>query len=100
MAKKKDLMKATQNTMDKFFTEAKEEPAREPEKPRKAGKKTDTHKPFSFWAVKAEADEWRLWAKAKGMKVDDLGAEAIREYIRRHKLSDDQQQIYDLMKKS
>ena len=110
MAKKKDFKSATLNTMDKFFSEAQYTPSENiskevngsvPEKKEtRSGRKTDTHKPFSFWAEKDEADEWRLWAKAKKIKVDDLGTQAIREYIKRHKLTEDQQKLYDLMKKS
>lgn len=107
---KKDVRKKAGFVLEGFFSEPQKtasepaetvEPVNTPEKKEtaKKGKKTDTHKPFSFWAVKEEADDWRIWAKAKGMKVDDLGALAIREYIKRHKLTDDQKQIYELMKK-
>ncbi len=95
MAKKKDFSAATENAMDKFFSEAA---VQAPQRTR-TGRKTDTHKPFSFWALKSEADDWRIWAKARGMKVDDLGTEAMREYISRHELTPDQKQIYEIMKK-
>lgn len=61
------------------------------EKPQKAQKKV-----FSFRAEVESADSWRLWADAKGLKVDELGTLAITEYIKKHPLSPDQKQIYDL----
>lgn len=99
--KKKDLKKASQDTMDKFFSGAQTDIVSEKKVKTvtKRGKKTETHKPFSFWAEKSEADDWRIWAKAKGMKVDDLGSQAIREYIKRHGLSEDQKKLYELMKR-
>ena len=92
--------------LDMFFSEAEqqedevkqqEDPVAIPAKKGKTGKKTDTHKPFSFWAIKEDADNWRIWAKAKNIKVDDMGAEAMKEYILNHPLSENQQQLYDLM---
>lgn len=53
-------------------------------------------KVFSFRAEASEADSWRVWADASGIKVDELGERAIREYIKRHPLKGDQLQIYEL----
>lgn len=108
MANKKiDKLKSAGAGMDKFFSGAsenvsepskkttkrntKEEPKQEPTKPQKVQKKV-----FSFRAEESTVDGWRLWADAKGMKVDDLGEKAITEYIKRHSLTEDQQKIYDL----
>lgn len=61
------------------------------EEPQKLKKKV-----FSFRAEVSEADSWRVWADASGIKVDELGERAIREYIKRHPLKGDQLQIYEL----
>lgn len=118
MSKKKDFTSAGE-AMDKFFSEAdessqevyqtitegnpQEENKKGSEEPQKAqeGKKQrviDTHKVFSFRAPIETVDSWRLWADAKGLKVDDLGEKALEEYIRRHPLNEDQKTIYELKK--
>ena len=99
MAKKKDF---TIGELDKLFSVPNRERTAEvvrsiakPEKPAKQ-RKIDTQKVFSFRAEKETVDGWRVWADAKGMKVDELGEKAITEYIKRHALDEDQQKIYDL----
>lgn len=84
MSKKMGDLKSAGSGLDKFFTE---------EEPKKAVKKV-----FSFRTLAENADDWRLWADAAGMKVDDLGTAALTEYIKRHPLTDDQNQIYELKK--
>lgn len=77
---------------------AKEEPSESPQKAQE-GKKSrviDTHKVFSFRAPRETVDSWRVWADAKGIKVDELGEKAITEYIKRHSLTEDQKKIYEL----
>jgi len=107
MAIKKDKMKQSVSELDKLFSgasesssgvfeeitkgntkEAKKKPS---EKPQKAQKKV-----FSFRAEVEAVDSWRVWADAKGLKVDELGEKAITEYIKRHSLTEDQRQIYEL----
>ena len=102
-SKKMDKLKEAGAGMDKFFSGASESPEKstkrntktEPEKvtesPQKAQKKV-----FSFRAEVEAVDSWRVWADAKGMKVDELGEKALTEYIKRHSLTDDQRQIYEL----
>ena len=107
MAIKKDKMKQSVSELDKLFSEASEsssgvfeeitkgntkEAKKKPsEKPQKAQKKV-----FSFRAEVEAVDSWRVWADAKGLKVDELGEKAITEYIKRHSLTEDQRQIYEL----
>ena len=107
MAIKKDKMKQRVSELDKLFAEASEsssgvfeeitkgntkEAKKKPsEKPQKAQKKV-----FSFRAEVEAVDSWRVWADAKGLKVDELGEKAITEYIKRHSLTEDQRQIYEL----
>lgn len=116
MSRKMGDLKKAGAVMDGFFTasESVSEDAKEPaegntktatekgsEKPQKAqeGKKQrviDTHKVFSFRAPIETVDSWRVWAEAKGIKKDELGTLAINEYIKRHSLTEDQRQIYEL----
>ena len=104
-----DFKKAADEGLDKFFSEASElfedvesdnkrksdtSPQKKiAEKPNKAVKKV-----FSFRAEAETADNWRIWADAAGMKVDELGTKAITEYIKKHPLTADQNQIYELKK--
>ena len=97
-----DLKKAADDGLDKFFSDLPSgEELFEPEvkKPVKTEpEKKPVKKVFSFRTLAEDADDWRIWADAKGMKVDDLGTLALKEYIKRHKLTEDQQQIYELKK--
>lgn len=106
-SKKMDRLKSASSTMDKYFsegsqtatetasddkgTDTKGTAKKRSEEPKKTGKKV-----FSFRAEESIVDSWRVWADAKGIKVDELGEKAIQEYIKRHPLSDDQNQIYEL----
>lgn len=62
------------------------------EKPEKPEKKV-----FSFRADETKVDQWRVQAVARGITVNDLGEKAIDEYIKRHKLTAEQQQLFDLV---
>lgn len=72
-------------------TKSGEQAQKGSEEPQKVKKKV-----FSFRAEVDEADSWRVWADASGIKVDELGERALREYIKRHPLKGDQLQIYEL----
>ena len=50
---------------------------------------------FSFRTWKDEIDDWRTYAKAKGLKVDELGAAAMREYVKRHPIKDEERKYQD-----
>ena len=115
-ASKKDKMAAAGGVFDKFFTGAPAESAQEnagndQEAPKaeragispSEGLKAESEalrkpkKVFSFRADQQEAASWRAYADARGMKMDQLGAEAFREYLEAHPLtSADQKQIYDI----
>lgn len=101
---KKDF-KAAGAAMDKFFSNSSAETADDPAKnnitePKKIAQKSNKQpkKVFSFRAAVPVVDDWRLWADAKGMKVDELGEKALQEYIRKHPLTEEQKQIYELKK--
>lgn len=53
-------------------------------------------KVFSFRGPVTEVEKWRIYADAKGIKVDELGTEAITEYIKKHPLDEDEQQVYNI----
>jgi hypothetical protein len=108
MARSKvDKLKTAGADMDKFFSEASEkaseptkkttkgrakaQPEEVKEEPQKAQKKV-----FSFRAEVDQVDSWRVWADAKGLKVDELGTLALTEYIKKHSLTEDQKKIYEL----
>ena len=110
MANKKiDRLKTAGSSLDKLFSGASEsvaeptkkttkraepaEPKKVTESPQKAQKKV-----FSFRAEVDQVDSWRLWADAKGLKVDELGTLAMTEYIKKHSLTEDQKKIYELKK--
>lgn len=109
-SKKTDSMKKAGAVMDNFFSGASETAEKttettkkstrgraktQPEEPSEEPKKTQK-KVFSFRAEVDQVDSWRVWADAKGLKVDELGTLALTEYIKKHSLTEDQRQIYEL----
>lgn len=106
-SKKMDRLKTAGADMDKFFTGATESPTESPKRSTKRNTKTVKEEPkeepqkaqkkvFSFRAEVDQVDSWRVYADAKGMKVDELGEKALQEYIKKHSLTEDQRQIYEL----
>lgn len=106
-SKKMDSMKKAGAVMDGFFSGASESSTETTKKPAKRNTKTvpeeTTEKPqkaqkkvFSFRAEVDQVDSWRVWADAKGLKVDELGTLALTEYIKKHSLTEDQKKIYEL----
>ena len=83
--------KASETTKKSTRGRAKAQPEEPTEKAQKAQKKV-----FSFRAEVDQVDSWRVWADAKGLKVDELGTLALTEYIKKHSLTEDQRQIYEL----
>ncbi len=94
---------------DRFYTPQKQKADSKQTKPTKSTseeKKTETQantKPqkqsFSFRADLRKIENWKLYAETIG--TDDIGALwtiAIDEYIENHKLTPDQQTVYDLKK--
>ena len=66
------------------------------EKAGKAGKKaSEPVKVFSFRAAVRDVDQWRLYAAIRGEKVDEIGAAAMREYLKRHPLSAEEKALFD-----
>ena len=83
--------KASETTKKSTKRNTKAEPEKASEEPKKTQKKV-----FSFRAEVDQVDSWRVWADAKGLKVDELGTLALTEYIKKHSLTEDQRQIYEL----
>ena len=52
-------------------------------------------KVFSFRGAVRDVDQWRLYAAIRGVKVDEIGAAAMREYIKRHPLSAEEKALFD-----
>ena len=60
-----------------------------------AKKAADPVKVFSFRAAVQDVDQWRLYAAIRGEKVDEIGAAAMREYLKRHPLSAEEKALFD-----
>lgn len=52
-------------------------------------------KVFSFRGAVRDVDQWRLYAAIRGEKVNEIGAAAMREYIKRHPLSAEEKALFD-----
>lgn len=90
---KKNLNNAL-NATDKFFSAANKEDTQKPEnKKAPVGKKIV----FSFRSPKSNVESWRIYASVKGMKVEDLGAAALDEYMKKHPLSDEEQAVFNTL---
>lgn len=61
------------------------------------GKKADDTKVFSFRSWIDEVDGWRLYAAVKGLKIDELGAAAMNEYIKRHPITDAERELQEAL---
>ena len=118
---KKNLTAAAQAVTDKFFT-AKEDQQESTNKAAQAGqegrqevrtgksstelktaekagktekKTSEPVKVFSFRAAVQDVDQWRLYAAIRGEKVDEIGAAAMREYLKKHPLSAEEKALFD-----
>ncbi len=125
MATKKSLTEAAQAATNRFFSQAVTEASETAQEGRQAvgsskvsperdgaekavreakkrtvtarGKSTSDTKVFSFRAWIDEVEDWRLYAAVKQMQIDELGAAALREYIRRHPVTDDERVLRDAL---
>ena len=106
-SKKMDKLKEAGAGLDKLFSGASESPTEPAKKTDKSNTKTVKEeltespqkaqkKVFSFRADVDQINSWRVWADAKGLKVEELGTLAINEYIKKHPLTADQKKIYEL----
>lgn len=118
MATKKNLTAAAQAVTNKFFTgtDDQQESVRnaaqavqESRQDVRTGKSSTERKTaekavktaaepvkvFSFRGSVRDVDQWRLYAALRGVKVDEIGAAAMREYIKRHPLSAEEKALFD-----
>ena len=112
---KKNLTAAAQAVTDKFFTgiedqkenvnkaaqtdqEGRQEDRTGKSSTRKKGAEKaakEEMKVFSFRGAVQDVDQWRLYASIRGVKVDEFGAAAMKEYIKRHPLSAEEKALFD-----
>ena len=112
---KKNQTAAAQAVTDKFFTgiEDQKENAAEAAQTAQEGRQEDRTgksstgkksaekaakeemKVFSFRGAVQDVDQWRLYASIRGVKVDEFGAAAMKEYIKRHPLSAEEKALFD-----
>lgn len=105
MASKKKLDEAGAAVFDKFFSSQDAEngsqkgDSKSDDSLSGKGRKKANKRVFSFRGDDSAVTEWRVYADASGMKVDELGTAAMKEYIENHPLNPDQKKIYDLKMK-
>lgn len=60
-------------------------------------KKPKKKQVFSFRAVINDINIWKAYATASGKTMEEVGTEAMNGYIRRHKLSEKEQAVFDAL---
>lgn len=60
-------------------------------------KKPNKKQVFSFRAVINDINIWKAYATASGKTMEEVGTEAMNGYIRRHKLSEKEQAVFDAL---
>ena len=104
MAGKKKLQEALKNGTDGLFAGMNTEEAEPIKEAVKTAQETPqtqtvqkvTKKMFSFRADGDHVDMWKAYIEATGRTAEDVSDAAIMEYMKRHKLTDDQQDTYEL----
>lgn len=107
MASKKAMTDASNNALNKFFTQGTETTQNGTETqstdiPSPGTKKTVTKanktvkKVFSFRGEPDDVIQWRLYADARsGMTMDEIGREALNEYMKNHPLSKVEKDVFN-----
>lgn len=97
MANKNSLSKAAASTGSKFFSGSENGKAvKDVSSVKKQLKEEKVPKQvFSFRGDKNDVKAWRLYANITGIKVDDLGSLAMKEYIKNHPLEDIEKALFD-----
>lgn len=67
-------------------------------KPNKTATKTEK-KIMGFRAAVDRMEVWKLYADATGQEISSLCTAALDEYVDRHKLTEEQKQLFDLKRK-
>ena len=53
---------------------------------------------FSFRAILSDIVTWKAYAIATGQTIESIGNNAMHEYLKRHRLSDTEQVIFEALK--
>ena len=53
---------------------------------------------FSFRAMLSDIAIWKAYAIATGQTIESIGNNAMHEYLKRHRLSDTEQVIFEALK--
>ena len=95
MANKNSLSKAAASTGSKFFSGVDTEKIVKDISSVKSPLKEEKVSIFSFRGNKNDVKAWRLYANITGIKVDDLGSFAMKEYLENHPLEDIEKALFD-----
>lgn len=97
MANKNSLSKAAASTGSKFFSGSESGKAIKDVSSVKNQLKEEKvpKQVFSFRGDKNDVKAWRLYANITGIKVDDLGSLAMKEYLENHPLEDIEKALFD-----
>lgn len=98
MVSNNNLKKAASDASSKFFSSAEKITTKKKNTPIETqvkGKKAATKQVFSFRGEKEDVKAWRLYAAITGMKVDDLGSLAMKQYLENHPLKGAEKALFD-----
>lgn len=97
MANKNSLSKAAASTGSKFFSGSESGKVIKDVSSVKTQLKEEKvpKQVFSFRGDKNDVKAWRLYANITGIKVDDLGSFAMKEYLENHPLEDIEKALFD-----
>lgn len=60
-------------------------------------KKSNKKQVFSFRAAINDICIWKAYVTARGMKMEDIATDAMKEYLKKHKLSETEQIIFNAL---
>ena len=52
---------------------------------------------FSFQAKKNDVDVWKIYAKASGLPMAQVGTMAMNEFMKKHPLNEEQQAVFNAL---
>lgn len=101
---KNKFRKATEENLKPYHEEPEPAPVLKAEQKSNGKKltKRDTHKVYSFWANKEQIEIWKCYQEASNTleKAEDLGLNAITEYMKNHPLKAEELEMYKLKLKA
>lgn len=98
MASKEKLKRQIDNATLGLFSGMQEavEPKQEVKQDPKQEAVKKQKKMVSFRMDEDQVNQWKAYAEATGQKTEVISSKAFMEYMERHKLTADQQTIFDL----